>query len=95
MGAAVGKFAPDDGFSQRMHGSGNFMEPACLVVPTVTQAGHGFEKTPGIGVKRSIKDIGHAPLFDDLTGVHYHDPLSHLGHHPQIMRNEQYRHIQF
>ena len=93
--AAVCKPASDTGFDSRRDGSLNFTEPRRLTAFTISQSRHRFEQALGVWVKRLIKYIHHAALFNDLASVHDHNACGHLSHHAQIVGNQQYGHIEF
>lgn len=95
MRAALGKPAPDIGSNQGWNGSRDFIEPRGMPTPAISQSWHRFEKTLGVRMKGLIKYVCHMAFLDDLAGVHDHYPRGHLGHDPQIMCNQQNRHIQF
>jgi hypothetical protein len=94
MWTAVCKPAPDNSFNRGWNVSRDFIEPQGVPAPMISQSWHRFEKTLGIRVKGLIKYVFHMTLLDDLAGVHDDYPRGHLGHDPQIVRNQQNRHIQ-
>ena len=56
-----------------------------------SQDGDGADQAPGIGVQRVLKMDRTSVSFHDLAGVHDRYPVSHLGHDPQIVGDEDHR----
>ena len=43
------------------------------------------------GCSGSLEEVGHAGLLDDLASVHHGNPVGRLGHHPEVMGDQQNR----
>src|SRR5699024_445169 len=52
-----------------------------------------FNQPLGVGVPGPVEQLRHASLLDHLTMAHDHDPFTDLGHHTDIVGDEQHRHI--
>ncbi|MCY1370043.1 hypothetical protein D9M69_571150 [compost metagenome] len=47
----------------------------------------------GVGVRRCAEQAVHGALLHLLAGIHDRDALRHLGHHGQIVRDEDQGHV--
>ena len=52
------------------------------------------QKPLRIGVPRVVENILDRSVFDLAPGVHHHHALRRLGHHSEIMSDEENRHAQ-
>jgi hypothetical protein len=59
------------------------------------QLGDRIQERFGVRVARSGEERWRAGLLDDLSGVHHHDVIGDVGDHPQIVGDEDHRHVLF
>ena len=39
-----------------------------------------------------VEELAHRRLLDDLARIHHRDPVAHLGHDAEVVRDEDQRH---
>ena len=52
---------------------------------------HRGEEARGVGMARAAEEGGDRRLLDLAAGVHHHDALGHLGHHAEVVGDEDDR----
>jgi len=55
--------------------------------------GVGSEQGHGVRVTGLVEDFGHGSRFNDLAGVHHGDVLADVGHHSEIVGDQNDRHV--
>lgn len=58
-----------------------------------TQRRDRREQRQGVGVERSLHDLSGRAEFDHLAQIHHRDPIAHMTHDSEIMRNEDVRQV--
>ena len=56
---------------------------------------HSRKERPGIRMGRPIENILAGPHFHNASCIHHADPVRHVGHHAQIVGDEDHRKIPF
>ena len=84
--AAVGEAAAGEGLVQGRdppgdHGQG-LGPPRC-------RGRDALHEAPAVGVGGAGEEVGGAGRLHDLPGVHHRQPVGGLGHHPQVVGDEQ------
>ncbi|MFJ8113804.1 hypothetical protein [Streptomyces sp. NPDC096132] len=56
--------------------------------------GGGGTQSARVGMRRGGEDLLHLAAFDDLPGVHDHRPVAQIGHHAQVVGDEDDGHAE-
>ena len=66
-----------------------------LPLGQLASAGNGRKQAPGIGVLGCLEDVAHRAPIDDCAIVHHHHPIGGVGHHAQVVGDQQEAHAEF
>lgn len=89
--AAIGKRAARRQLREIRHLTGNGVKPPAACARHRTRG----DKSAGIGVLGLAQHLDGGSLFDNPPGIHYDDPFGHLRDYPQIVGDQQHRHLAF
>jgi hypothetical protein len=90
--AAVGKRATGWHVDEFGHAAGDGRQPCA---PRQAQPGARGEQAPRVRVGQPLEDCGRGAAFDHRAGVHHHQLLHAVGHHAQVVADQQQPHAVF
>ena len=86
-GTPIAEATPGGPARRRRDGARDDREPVALA----SKAGHGLEQAARVGMAWIAEQLPHGCALDDLATVHHQHARCHLGHHTQVVRDEQDR----